>query len=134
MNAIARSYRGLWPINPQVGEPLMCLKNFGDAGIYNGAIYELLEPFNEGDTAIVIDVDGTPRTIPGVKFHGLENKIDANDATTSFTFGYACTVHKAAGSEWRSVLLIDEYRVPDDRERWLYTAITRASEKITIVQ
>lgn len=51
------------------------------------------------------------------------------------TFGYAITVHKAQGSEWNSVLVIDESHVfRKDSWRWLYTAVTRAAEKVTIVR
>ena len=42
------------------------------------------------------------------------------------------TVHKAQGSEWANVALIDEYRRSNERREWLYTAITRASESIVI--
>ena len=51
-----------------------------------------------------------------------------------FTFGYCLTVHKAQGSQWDNVYLFDESFVfREDRKRWLYTGITRASEKITVV-
>lgn len=48
-------------------------------------------------------------------------------------FGYAITCHKSQGSEWRSVLVWDEYMPPKlwDMRRWRYTAITRASENLT---
>jgi ATP-dependent exoDNAse (exonuclease V) alpha subunit len=43
-------------------------------------------------------------------------------------------VHKAQGSEWPKVLLIDEGRCfRDAARRWTYTGITRAQEEITIV-
>ena len=51
-----------------------------------------------------------------------------------FTFGYCLTVHKAQGSQWDKVYLFDESFVfRDDRRRWLYTGVTRASEQITVV-
>lgn len=53
-----------------------------------------------------------------------------------FTYGYAITVHKSQGSEWDKVLVMEE-RFPFDREehaRWLYTAVTRASEKLILVR
>ena len=52
---------------------------------------------------------------------------------TSFGFGYAVmTVHKAQGSEWGNVVLIDECYRPEVRKAWLYTGITRAAGKLTI--
>lgn len=51
------------------------------------------------------------------------------------TFGYAITVHKAQGSEWNNVLVFDESMVfRKDAWRWLYTAVTRAAEKVTVVR
>ena len=51
-----------------------------------------------------------------------------------FDFAYAITCHKAQGSEWDKVLVIEE-RFPFDKiehARWLYTACTRASEKLVL--
>ncbi len=43
-------------------------------------------------------------------------------------FGYALTCHKAQGGEWKRVFLNPYYR--EDKLRWLYTAVTRASSEI----
>lgn len=51
-----------------------------------------------------------------------------------FTYGYAITCHKAQGSEWDKVLVLEE-NFPFQKiehQRWLYTAATRASEKLVI--
>lgn len=51
-----------------------------------------------------------------------------------FDFGYAITVHKSQGSQWPSVYLFDESRAfGDDRARHLYTGLTRAAERVTVV-
>lgn len=53
-----------------------------------------------------------------------------------FAYGYAITTWKAQGSEWDKVLIIEE-NFPFDREehqRFLYTAITRASQKVVLVR
>ncbi len=53
-----------------------------------------------------------------------------------FTYGYAITVHKSQGSEWDNVCVLEE-SFPFDKEehaRWLYTAITRASDKLVLVR
>lgn len=58
------------------------------------------------------------------------------DPPFDFTYGYAITCHKAQGSEWQKLLVFEE-KFPFDKEehrRWLYTAITRASEKLVIVK
>lgn len=47
-------------------------------------------------------------------------------------YGYSITCHKAQGSEWDSVLVFDDGFPFKEEEhaRWLYTAITRTSNKI----
>jgi len=52
-----------------------------------------------------------------------------------FDFGYATSVHKAQGSEWNFIVLFEQRGSVWDNEyyrRWLYTAVTRAKEKIVI--
>ena len=65
----------------------------------------------------------------------LKNKI-GDIVPREFAFGYAITAHKAQGSEWDKVLVIEE-KFPFSKEehaRWLYTAVTRASEKLVLVR
>ena len=52
-----------------------------------------------------------------------------------FEFAYAITCHKAQGSEFDFVIVFDEsWAFNEERDRWLYTAITRAKEKLLIVR
>ncbi len=51
-------------------------------------------------------------------------------------FGYAITCHKAQGSEWKNVIVDCSYSqniLNEGYFRWLYTAITRASEKLFLI-
>ena len=52
-------------------------------------------------------------------------------------FAYAITCHKAQGGQWKAVFVDQGYLVEDqvDTEfvRWLYTAVTRASEELYLV-
>lgn len=52
------------------------------------------------------------------------------------TYGYALTCHAAQGSEFDKVLVIEESFPFDKKEhaRWLYTACTRAAEKLVLVR
>ena len=52
-------------------------------------------------------------------------------------YAYAVTCHKAQGGQWQHVY-IDQGPVPDEQRditylRWLYTAITRATEKVFLI-
>lgn len=68
-------------------------------------------------------------------------KLNSNPRTSmlvplEFTYGYAITGHKAQGSEWDKVLVVEE-KFPFEKEehaRWLYTCATRASEKLVLVK
>ena len=62
-------------------------------------------------------------------------KYDNPPLPVEFNYGHAITVHRAQGSEWNKVLVLEE-NFPFDKvehARWLYTAITRASEKATLI-
>ncbi|MFA6873302.1 MAG: AAA family ATPase [Bacteroidaceae bacterium] len=52
-------------------------------------------------------------------------------------YGYAVTCHKAQGGQWKRVFLDQSYIPPEqltaDYFRWLYTAFTRATEKLYLV-
>ncbi len=52
-------------------------------------------------------------------------------------FAYAVTCHKAQGGEWKAVfidrMLFGEEQMTRDLMRWLYTALTRATEKVYLV-
>ena len=53
-----------------------------------------------------------------------------------FTYGYAITCHKAQGSQWPNVMVFEE-GFPFSKEehaRWLYTAVTRAENKLIVVK
>ncbi len=52
-----------------------------------------------------------------------------------FEFAYAVTCHKAQGSEFDFVIVFDEaWAFGAERNRWLYTAITRARKKLLIIR
>jgi exodeoxyribonuclease-5 len=52
----------------------------------------------------------------------------------TFDYGYCITCHKAQGSEYNKVLVFEEYLKGNDHARWLYTAATRAKERLVIVK
>ena len=50
-------------------------------------------------------------------------------------FGYVLTTHVAQGSQWRSILVMDERMkgTQEDYNKWLYTAVTRAESVLMIL-
>lgn len=63
-------------------------------------------------------------------------KIPFDSILYEVDYGYAITTHKAQGSEWNKVLVIEEPFPFDlvDHKKWLYTACTRSIEKLVILK
>ena len=127
--------------------------------LVNGIIGTAYDPFYDGSSGIgfmqfkpdFLD-DFCPEAIPfdsgifteGNYFykHGdyFEKFNDEGEATGAFTlnrfeFGYCISCHKAQGSEFDNVVVFDEsYAFKEDKNRWLYTAVTRAKKKLVILR
>ncbi|MFT3886250.1 MAG: AAA family ATPase [Flavobacteriales bacterium] len=71
----------------------------------------------------------------GARFRLLKEDPYAN--ALQVKYAYAVTCHKAQGGQWRSVFVDQGYVTEEmiDREyvRWLYTAVTRASEQLYLL-
>jgi hypothetical protein len=70
---------------------------------------------------------------PGTKEFKDTLRSDPYFNAMKIKFGYAITCHKAQGSEWNHVFVNCEYNTNYMSEgyfRWLYTAITRGSQKL----
>jgi exodeoxyribonuclease-5 len=75
--------------------------------------------------------------IPGKREKMKKLKEDPYYNVVQVKYAYAVTCHKAQGGQWKNVFLDLSY-VPEeylgvDFYRWLYTAFTRASERIYLV-
>lgn len=68
------------------------------------------------------------RALPGISEERLHN-IGIRRSGRFFTYAYAITVHKAQGSEFDRVVVVDE-PMPH-QARWWYTAVTRAAKEVT---
>ena len=65
----------------------------------------------------------------------FRKKAVADEVIDRFEFAYAITCHKAQGSEFDFVVVFDEsWAFQEERNKWLYTAITRAKEKLLIIR
>ncbi len=143
-NLRMRERRGFGDKLPEAGDKLVCLRNNRKKGLFNGSLWSVKER-GARRTGIM-----TMRLLPddesgirGVKvsvrpecFTGGIEQIDwaRRKPYDEFDYGYVLTVHKAQGSQWDDVVLFDEsFAFPDSRERWLYTGVTRAAKKLTVV-
>ncbi|MEL6212373.1 MAG: ATP-dependent RecD-like DNA helicase, partial [Pseudomonadota bacterium] len=145
-NERIRELKGHTDPTPEAGEKLVCLRNNAKKGLLNGSIWTVtLKKAPRGGKARMIVAPeetlagGKQATIavPRTFFtDGAENVPFAQRrGADEFDFGYALTVHKAQGSQWDAVVLFDEsYAFREHRARWLYTAVTRAAEKLTVVR
>lgn len=142
---------------PVAGDRIMCLSNNKDLAIFNGAQFTVLDstPAALGPTLRLKDDDGNERTIPAFAegFQGLDKEKQAKAAASGirggrglFTFSQAITCHKAQGSEWDSVYVVNELpnmmamvtkregaaKAEAQARQWAYTAVTRAADRVTI--
>ena len=89
----------------------------------------------------LVPEDGLSRKSVRVRVHpfffeGKEHQLaySARSKSDEFDYGYALTVHKSQGSQWDDVVLFDQSGAfRENQKRWLYTAVTRAAKRITIV-
>ena len=135
-----RKRQGLPGNRVEVGERLICIRNNHDLGIMNGTMWHVLGVRGE-QLLVASEDDAEPITVdydPKVLFEKITwQKSDhlLNKGAAFFYFSNAITVHKAQGSEWDSVLLVDEsFCFRDNARKWLYTGITRAAKHLDIVR
>lgn len=142
MNRQMREAKGyLSPFPENDDERIICLKNNHDLGLFNGMFLRVTDRYLSSATTMhanVRDRDdvNAPRHYKPLglgTFYDHKAPALGSDIIHA-SFGYCITTHKAQGSEWGNVGVIIELfaQTPGDNEKWLYTAITRASERLTL--
>jgi len=143
-NARMRERRGFSDPLPMAGDKLVCLRNNRRKGLFNGGLWQVaarptarrsilkmqLQPDEE------IARKGVKVSVRAECFTGAIETFEwpQRKPYDEFDYGYVLTVHKAQGSQWDDVVLFDEsFAFPDSRARWLYTGITRAAKRLTVV-
>ena len=140
---------------PMVGERLICCRNStSNPAVVNGTLVTVTgapEQLFDGSESFALkyeDEEGIARQ--SVVYQGLfeEHKAKKRDHFTAdkkaafqsrknnehFDWAWAITCHKSQGSSWPDVCVHDESGVfREDSAKWLYTAITRSSEILTVV-
>lgn len=143
---------------PAPGDRIMCIANSSRMGIFNGQQFEVVEALENAEngtwTLTVAHDGGGMQTIDGWAA-GFEDEAgemwaarNGRGSVAALTFAQAVTVHKAQGSEWRRVLVVDEsdafawHEAKTNgpvagaalRRHFLYTATTRASKQVTLTR
>lgn len=146
-NSHMRKLRGYHGTLPQVGEDVLVKKNDRNKGLINGEQYTVESLIHSGEDYFITrlrnpagdPVDTTMWT------HGFEGKegmdrleemrFKDRGTNTEAWFAEAITCHSSQGSEWGRVLVVDESKTfGKNAGKWLYTAITRASESVVVVR
>lgn len=132
------------PHGLEVGSKVICRQNQPEKSLLNGQMSEciyfsaqshsthtvILTPDNSDDYNIDVECFIQP-------FSDTTYKTPYSKKITRFEHAYAITCHLAQGSEFENVLIQKEftrYQSEEERRRWLYTAITRASKTCTLVE
>ena len=143
INKNIRALLGFEDRYPVLADKLVCLKNNNELGLLNGGLYHVtgltgvldqkvhmsVRPENEAESLSVAAWEHY--------FFGTDKEIRYFELSEAqrFDYGYALTCHKSQGSQWADVCVFDESWVfRQDRNKWLYTAITRAEESVTIIK
>jgi exodeoxyribonuclease V len=144
----AAGYAGIYPEGR--GEKIICLKNRHDLGLVNGMFVDLTDIRQEGELAFSAkvktedgaDVAGRHRFYKGhfddhvqLDPDRLRRDYRHMRGLVESAWGYAITCHKSQGSQWENIIVYDDGlgRTAEDRNRWLYTAITRAERGLVLL-
>lgn len=125
----------------QKGEKLIITKNNKQTNLMNGSIVIVEEiAWMDRDSHLaglkVKTQDGYSMFIKVslLVVEGYEEKLHRDPNIHYCDYAYAITCHKAQGSEYKNVFIIDEGAHIGDHQSWRYTAVTRARQKVYIYQ
>lgn len=99
-----------------------------DAGVFQTGRYA----YGYGEKACLLENGTLVHENNYVALRGA--KVKREDTICRFEFAYAVTCHKAQGSEYDFVVVIDESGLFEDGKSWLYTAVTRAKKRLVIIR
>ena len=145
VNKKVRDLKGFSNIYPERGDKLICLKNQPKLNIFNGLLGDVITVRTDSNNKLILDIESEigrrnclniipqcftdMEAVKDIPFKDKQN-------FSEFDYGYCLTVHKAQGSQWDNVLLLDDGFLSwkkKARAQWLYTGVTRAAEKLTVL-
>lgn len=128
---------------PHQGEKIICLRNNKELALLNGTQWEVVTSEDKGlflelGISSWDDRNDESAQTKAVTAHAFNVNLKEmphweRKRANEFDFGYAITCHKAQGSQWDHVFIQDESWIfKEASKQWLYTAITRAADKVII--
>lgn len=120
------------PLQLFVGDKVIIGKNNYDLGIFNGETGTVKEVYPYGN--VIIDFGDRIVTIPTEIVTCYRGKWYTYNPQRDIDLAYVITTHKAQGSEYEDVIyMMDKAIIYNESRKNLYTAITRAKKKVTII-
>lgn len=115
-----------------LGDPVLCTRNLWEWGLQNGSLGTLVEI--EKAPRLLSKPDGTElgHALAWVNWDDGERRPVTAEMLPDLELGYALTIHKSQGSQWRRIVVVLTGSRMLDRTL-IYTAITRAQEQVIIV-
>jgi exodeoxyribonuclease V alpha subunit len=127
----------------RVGDKVLVIKNSTLYGIFNGQTGTAIDIVSVEKIKFTRTPEGNlePGKIPGdyvqhirVRITGRDVDIPLDVAEKYLQLGYVVTVHKAQGSDWERVIVMQPEKVRDDTaRRFFYTSISRAKNHLVVV-
>lgn len=102
-----------------VGDPIVCTRNRYRDGLFNGLLGKVTNIDGDLNISVLWDGETEPRLLD-------------KDAAQDCELAYGITCHRTQGAAAGTVLVILE-DTPLVTRKWLYTAITRARERVVII-
>lgn len=134
---------------PVIGDKLICRENdwtfsVDDVYLINGLIGYVTDIDLESISDYTMKIDFKPEFMDNefknVTLDRIYMGLSPNDKRFyrsnyhKFEYGYAITCHLSQGSQYNRVLVFNEsFGTAEERRKWLYTAVTRAIDKVTIL-
>ena len=146
-NTKIRKLKGFDPDTPVVGDKLVCLQNDKELGIFNGGMFDVEQILQTGSAKSQFltmrlqsqDDERLPFLTRVHKSFFFEDVPTPHwkvlKGSQQYNYGYCLTTHKAQGSQWSSAFVMgsEAYCFREDKWKWLYTAVTRPSEKLSLL-
>lgn len=140
LNSYYRDILGKLGTIPEKEEKIICLKNNHELGILNGTQWIVKKIEDNGNflSMEIQDIDEPTSKLIQIESHHFDTDLKDlpfwdRGKLEEFAFGYAITCHKSQGSQWKNVFIQNEaYIFREDKSKWLYTALTRAEDRVVV--